>query len=325
MVRILVAGGAGYIGSHCCKALARAGYEPIVYDNLSTGHRGAVRWGEFIEGDLRDGDRLSQVLREQRPAGVMHFAALALVGPSVVDPGSYYDVNVVGTLRLLEAMRDTGIGQLVFSSTCAVYGQPETVPITEALPCRPVNPYGASKLACERMMEDFDLAHGLRSVRLRYFNAAGADPEGEIGERHDPETHLIPLALDAALGRHPHVNVFGDDYPTPDGTALRDYIHVMDLAAAHVAALRYLLDGGTTEALNLGTGRATSVTEVIQTVEAVSERPVARRYAARRPGDPAVLVADPAKARSVLGWEASQHGLSQIVRDAWNWHRRQNF
>ena len=220
-------------------------------------------------------------------------------------------------------MREIGVEYLVFSSTCAVYGEPETVPLTESMACRPVNPYGASKLACERMMDDFDAAHGIKSVRLRYFNAAGADPDGEIGERHDPETHLVPLVIEAALGRRPEVEIFGTDYPTPDGTAIRDYVHVNDLASAHIAAFRYLLDGGKTQAVNLGTGKGASVAEVVTEVERVTGLSVPRRQAHRREGDPAQLVADPAKAQSLIGWRATR-GLSDIVRDAHEWHRRQN-
>lgn len=323
MARILVVGGAGYIGSHCCKALAAVGFEPVAYDNFSTGHRSFVRWGALYEGDIRDRDRLSKVMDEVQPLAVLHFAALALVGPSVKEPASYYDVNVVGTLRLLEAMRDKGVRSLVFSSTCAVYGEPKAVPISETAPCRPTNPYGATKLACEAMMDDFSRAHAIRSIRLRYFNAAGADPDCEIGERHDPETHLVPLVIEAALGRKDHIEVFGTDYPTPDGTAIRDYIHVADLAAAHVAALNYLLAGGETKAVNLGTGIGASVEEVIAEVETVTGRSVQRVLQPRREGDPAQLVADPTAAMSLLGWKAKRD-LSSIVRDAHNWHRGQN-
>jgi UDP-glucose-4-epimerase GalE len=323
MMRVLVLGGAGYIGSHCCKALAASGFEPVVFDNLTTGHRSFVRWGPLFEGDVRDQDRLYSVMAEVRPMAVMHFAALALVGQSVGDPGSYYDVNLVGTLRLLEAMRQNGTECLVFSSTCAVYGEPDSVPLTENSACRPVNPYGASKLACERMMDDFGAAYGIRSVRLRYFNAAGADPDCEVGECHDPETHLVPLVIDAALGRRPKLDMFGSDYPTPDGTAIRDYVHVSDLASAHIASLNHLLDGGETQAMNLGTGKGASVAEVVSEVEAVTGLAVPRREAPRRAGDPAQLVADPAKARSLIGWEATKD-LSAIVRDAYEWHRGQN-
>jgi len=319
MSRILVTGGAGYIGSHCCKALAAAGFEPVVFDNLHMGHREAVRWGPLIEGDMRDAEALKAAVREARPDAIMHFGALALVGESTAHPERYYAVNVGGTLNLLEAMQRTGVARLVFSSTCATYGEPDRVPITEDTPKRPINPYGATKLACERMMEDFDAAHGLRSVRLRYFNAAGADPEGEIGEWHDPETHLIPLVLVAALGRRPAISIFGTDYPTPDGTALRDYIHVMDLAEAHLAALRHLLAGGASAAVNLGTGNGASVREVIQTVESVTGRKVPVSEEPRRAGDPPALIADPSRAQKLLKWRA-RSDLSAMIADAWRWH-----
>lgn len=324
MSRILVLGGAGYIGSHCCKALAEAGDEPVVYDNLSTGHEDFVRWGPILRGDICDAEALRSAIAEVQPDGIMHFAALALVGPSMSDPGSYWRVNVGGTLNLLEAMRDLNIPALVFSSTCAVYGEPRTVPIVETEKREPVNPYGATKLACERMMDDFGHAHGIRSMRLRYFNAAGADREHRIGERHEPETHLIPLIMDAALGRRPDVRVFGSDYDTPDGTALRDYVHVEDLAAAHLAAMRHLLAGGATEAVNLGTGRGASVAEIIRTVEDVSGMRVPSVAAPRRAGDPPALVADPSRARDLLGWRA-ERSLERTVSDAWEWHRRMNF
>lgn len=319
MSRILVTGGAGYIGSHCCKALAAGGFEPVVFDNLFMGHREAVRWGPLIEGDMRDADALDAAMRDVRPDAVMHFAALALVGESTAHPERYYAVNVGGTLNLLEAMRASGVTKVVFSSTCATYGEPNRIPISEDTPQHPINPYGASKLTCERMMEDFDAAHGLRSVRLRYFNAAGADPHVEIGERHHPETHLIPLVLDAALSRRPAISIFGTDYPTPDGTALRDYIHVMDLADAHVAALRHLLAGEASAAVNLGTGRGASVREVIRTVEAVTGRRVPIREEPRRAGDPPALVANPGRAEALLKWRA-RADLAEMVKDAWAWH-----
>lgn len=319
MATILVTGGAGYIGSHCCKALAADGYEPVVFDNLSMGHREAVRWGPLIEDDMRDGEALRDALRQVRPEAVLHLAALSQVGESVLDPGRYYAVNVGGTLNLLEAMRATEVNNLVFSSSCAVYGEPDIVPMKEDLPRRPINPYGATKHASERMMEDFDAAYGLRSVRLRYFNAAGADPAAEIGEWHEPETHLIPLVLDAALGRREAISIFGTDYPTPDGTAFRDYIHVMDLAEAHVAALRHLLAGGASTAVNLGTGQGASVRKIIRTVESVTGRNVPTVEGPRRVGDPPALVADPRRAEAVLGWRAHAD-LTAMVEDAWCWH-----
>lgn len=321
MTRILVTGGAGYIGSHCCKALAEAGFEPVVFDNLSTGHRETVRWGPLVEGDVRDAAALRAAMAGARAEAIMHFAALALVGESTAHPERYYEVNVVGTLNLLNAMRDLELKSIVFSSTCAVYGEPERVPITEDLPKQPVSPYGATKHVCERMMDDFDSAHAVRSVRLRYFNAAGADPAAEIGEWHEPETHLIPLVLDAALGRRREIAIFGSDYPTPDGTAVRDYIHVVDLAQAHLAALRHLLAGGASQAFNLGTGRGASVREVIRAVEAVTGRRVPIVEAPRRAGDPPALVADPRRAEEILSWRA-RADLAEMVKDAWNWHRR---
>ena len=321
MTRILVTGGAGYIGSHCCAALAAAGFEPVVYDDLSTGHAEFVRWGPRVEGDIRDEPALRAAMRTHRPEAVMHFAALALVGESMTDPDRYRDVNVGGTQALLRAMRAEGLDHLVFSSTCAVYGEPDVVPISESEALDPVNPYGATKLACERMMDDFDAAHGLRSVRLRYFNAAGADPEARIGEWHDPETHLLPLVIEAALGRRAAIDIFGTDYATPDGTAVRDYVHVVDLAAAHLAALRYLLEGGATAAVNLGTGDGASVEDVVRAVEVIAGRPVARRLCPRRPGDPPRLVAAPGMARDLLGWRPERSDLATIVADALRWHR----
>jgi UDP-arabinose 4-epimerase len=318
-MNILVTGGAGYIGSHACKALARAGYTPISYDNLVYGHRWAVRWGPFEEGDILDRARLDVVLERYRPAAVLHFAAYAYVGESVQDPGKYYRNNVAGTLTLLEAIRDHGIDKLIFSSTCATYGIPERVPIREDHPQRPINPYGASKLMIERMLQDFDTAHGLRSVSLRYFNAAGADPDGEIGEAHDPETHLIPLVLDAAAGRRPAITVYGDDYDTPDGTCIRDYIHVSDLADAHVLSLRALENGAATTAYNLGNGQGFSVREVIAAAEAVSARRVPVEIGARRPGDPARLVGEAARAHELLGWQPRFTQLDSILTTAWKW------
>ena len=325
MKRIIVVGGAGYIGSHCCKALAEAGFEPVVYDNLSTGHAKCVKWGRLIEGDIRDQERLVETLQEVQPSAVMHFAALALVGESMIHPERYYDVNVAGGLRLLEAMRVVGVARLVFSSTCAVYGIPERLPIDETLPERPINPYGASKLAFERMLADFDAAHGVKSIRLRYFNAAGADAGGEIGEWHDDETHLIPRVIFAALGRGAPVQVFGTDYPTRDGTAIRDYVHVTDLARAHVAALQVLLDGGESATINLGSGQGTSVGDVVSAVEMVAARKVPVQYAAWRPGDPPRLVADIARARTILGFGPPLRGLATIVEDAWRWHTRNSY
>jgi UDP-glucose-4-epimerase GalE len=321
---ILVTGGAGYIGSHAAKALAASGYEPVVFDNLVYGHREAVRWGPLVEGDLADRALLAETLRRHDIAAVMHFAAYAYVGESMTKPGLYFANNVGNSLGLLEAMREAGLRHIVFSSTCATYGIPDSVPIRETLPQRPVNPYGESKLMVERMLHWFGVAHGLSHVALRYFNAAGADPEGETGECHDPETHLIPLVLDAALGRSVGIDVYGTDYPTPDGTAIRDYIHVTDLADAHVRALRYLEAGGASTALNLATGQGHSVREVIAAAERVTGRRVPRREVARRPGDPPALVADASRARAVLGWTPHLSDLDTILATAWAWQRSRN-
>ena len=319
---ILVTGGAGYIGSHACKALARAGYLPVAYDDLSRGHRAAVRWGPLVEGDIADRPRLCAALAEHRVAAVMHFAAYAYVGESVGNPALYYRNNLSGSLALLEAMRETGVGEIVFSSSCAIYGIPEVVPIRETASQNPVNPYGETKRAIERALHWYGQAYAIRSASLRYFNAAGADGEGEIGEDHEPETHLIPLVLDAALGRRPAIEVYGTDYPTPDGTAIRDYIHVDDLADAHLRALERLRSGGASIALNLGTGEGHSVREVIATAAAVSGRKIAVRDAPRRPGDPPALVADPSLATQALGWRASRSSLEAIIRTAFAWHNR---
>jgi UDP-arabinose 4-epimerase len=319
---VLVAGGAGYIGSHAAKALARAGYTPIVFDNLVYGHREAVRWGPFVEGDLADRTTLIDTLKRYKITAIMHFAAFAYVGESMTKPGLYFANNTANTLTLLEAMRETGIGRMVFSSTCATYGIPDTVPIREDMPQRPVNPYGESKLMVERMLHWYGIAHGLQSVALRYFNAAGADPDGETGEHHEPETHLIPLILDAAAGKRARIDIYGTDYPTPDGSAVRDYIHVTDLAEAHVLALAYLERGGASVALNLATGQGHSVREVIAAAERITGRTVPRHEAARRPGDPPSLVADPGRARELLGWTPRHSELESIIATAWRWHQR---
>jgi UDP-glucose-4-epimerase GalE len=316
----LITGGAGYVGSHCAKAASAKGHEIVVFDSLLFGHREFVCWGELIRGDIRDAAALDAILSNHRIDAVMHFAALAYVGESVTDPRKYYDVNVNGTRILLDAMIRSGVDKIVFSSSCATYGEPEGVPINESMRQNPINPYGFTKLACERMMDDFGRAYGLKSVCLRYFNAAGAEPTAEIGEDHDPETHLIPLVLDAAAGRRPEVTVFGTDYRTSDGTAIRDYIHVCDLARAHTLALGHLLDRGQTVAVNLGNGEGASVREVIDTVRRITGRNVSARDAPRRPGDPAVLVADAKKAREVFGWVPQRSDLAMIIADAWRWH-----
>lgn len=319
LVAILVTGGAGYIGSHAARALRRAGYEVVIYDNLSTGCRRLAQGFELVEGDIADQARLGPVLA--RVDAVMHFAAHSYVGESVENPRKYFRNNVAAALSLLNSALDTGIRRFVFSSSCAVYGIPERIPITEQTPREPVNPYGASKLFFENALEAYSRAYGLRSVRLRYFNAAGADESGEIGEIHDPETHLIPLALAASTASGPELQVYGSDYPTTDGTCVRDYIHVNDLADAHVRALEYLEKNGDSLAINLGTGRGHSVLEVIEAAKNATGRPVRRKMGPRRPGDPPVLVADPTKAQEVLGWTANRN-LADIVESAWNWMRK---
>ena len=321
---ILVTGGAGYIGSHACKALAQAGYTPVVFDNLVYGHPWAVRWGPLEQGDIADRPRLDAVLQQYKPAAVMHFAAYAYVGESVQNPGKYYRNNVAGTLTLLEALRDHNIDKFVFSSTCATYGVPTQMPIPEHHPQQPINPYGMSKLMIEQILRDFDHAHGLRAMCLRYFNAAGADPAGEIGEAHDPETHLIPLVLDAALGRRPAITVFGDDYATPDGTCIRDYIHVTDLAAAHVLALQALEQGAASTAYNLGNGQGFSVREVIDCARQVTGRAIPVETGPRRAGDPPRLVGDAERIRSELNWQPQYADLEAIVQTAWQWQQGRN-
>jgi len=318
---VLVTGGAGYVGSHACKALAAAGFRPVSYDDLSTGHRWAVRWGPLVEGDIRDTPRLAATLAEHRPVAVLHFAAQAYVQQSVADPLGTYDVNVAGSLSLLRAVMAAGAPPLVFSSTCSLYGVSDAALLDETSPVRPINPYGASKAMVERLLADL-VPLGLRHAALRYFNAAGADPEGETGECHDPEPHLIPNVLRAALGSGPPVTLHGTDYPTPDGTCVRDYVHVADLAAAHLLALRHLLAGGQSLTLNLGSGQGASVAELIAVAEQVTGRPVPRRAGPRRPGDPPRLVAGNAAARRILGWSPERSDLPTILRDAWAWERR---
>ncbi|GHC05697.1 UDP-glucose 4-epimerase GalE [Thermomonas carbonis] len=321
MKHVLVTGGAGYIGSHACKALASAGYVPVAYDNLVHGHRWSVKWGPLEQGDIADRTRLDDVLARYRPVAVMHFAAHAYVGESVTNPGKYYRNNVAGTLTLLEAMRDHAIDKLVFSSTCATYGVPQHLLLTEEHPQHPINPYGASKLMVERMLADFDAAHGLRSVCLRYFNAAGADPDGEIGECHDPETHLIPLVLDAASGKRADITVFGSDYDTPDGTCIRDYIHVGDLAGAHVLALQALEAGAASAAYNLGNGQGFSVRQVIDAAQRITGRAIPITIADRRAGDPPVLVGDATRIRDALGWSPRHADLDDMIASAWRWQQ----
>ena len=322
-MHILVCGGAGYIGSHMARWLSKRDIRVTVLDNLSTGHRAAVRWGELIEADLLDPASLDRAFDGHRFDGVMHFCARSLVGESMLDPYGYYASNVSGTLNLLRAMRRHDVARLVFSSTAAVFGQPQSDRIAEDHPTQPINPYGASKLMVERILADAATAYGLRSVALRYFNAAGASPDGEIGEAHDPETHLVPNALRAALGRGPGLKVFGDDYPTPDGTCIRDYVHVDDLADAHLRALDYLDKHAGAHAFNLGNGQGFSVREVIAAAETVSGHPIPYTVEARRTGDPAVLVASSDKAREQLGWQPAYTTLEPILETAVRWHRAQ--
>lgn len=313
---ILVTGGAGFIGSHTCKALAAAGHNPVTLDNFSTGNRDAVQWGPCITGDIRDAALVEQVLARHAVTTVIHFAAKAYVGESVTDPSDYYDVNVGGTIAVLAACRAAGIGKFVFSSSCATYGIPEALPITEASTQNPLSPYGWTKLVGERMIIDHSAAYGMRHVILRYFNAAGADPEGDLAERHDPETHLIPLALMAAYGVKTGLSVFGSDYPTADGTCIRDYVHVADLARAHARAVAYLQDGGGDLAVNIGSGTGYSIHDIVAAVERVTGRKVPLRMAPRRAGDPPVMIADPALAQRRLGFVTRRSDIDTIVTHA---------
>lgn len=317
---ILVTGGAGYIGSHTVAALLSQGKEVVVIDNLQSGHREAVLGGKFYEGDLRDKALLAKLFSENSIEAVIHFAANSLVGESMKAPVKYYDNNVYGTLCLLEAMDQADVRKIVFSSTAATYGEPEKVPIEESDPTRPTNVYGETKLTMERMMAWFDQVLGIKYVSLRYFNAAGAHEGGKIGEDHRPESHLIPLIIEAALGQRPSIQVFGDDYSTPDGTCVRDYIHVSDLADAHLRAVAHLLEGGASDIFNLGNGQGFSVKQVIETVKSVTGRDFPVVISPRRSGDPAVLIASSDKARSVLGWQPSRDKLEDIIQSAWQWH-----
>jgi len=318
-MNILVTGGAGYIGSHSVRLLCRAGHDVWVYDNLSLGHRASVSPGRLVEGELMDRELLIQTFKKRRIEAVMHFAAYALVGESVADPAKYYQNNIVASLSLLEAMRAADVSKIVFSSTTATYGAPQRIPITEAEPQQPINPYGFAKLVIERALADYAQAYGLAYAALRYFNAAGATPDGDLGEDHDPESHLIPIVLQVALGQREQISIFGDDYPTPDGTCIRDYIHVDDLGAAHLLALERLEQGRGLQ-LNLGTGRGHSVREVIEACRRVTGKPIPERLAPRRPGDPPELVADSQQAQAVLGWQPRYTELDAIVETAWRWH-----
>lgn len=324
---ILVTGGAGYIGSHTVLALKQAGYEVLILDNLVYGHRDLVEQVlkvELIQGDTGDRDLLDNLFKSRKIAAVMHFSAYAYVGESVSDPAKYYRNNVIGTITLLEAMLAASVKKFVFSSTCATYGVPEVVPIPEDHPQNPINPYGATKLMVERILSDFNDAYDFKSVRFRYFNAAGADPSGLLGEDHNPETHLIPLVLQAALGKRESISIFGTDYPTSDGTCVRDYIHVSDLADAHVLGLEYLLKGGDSAFFNLGNGNGFSVKEVIETAREVTGKDIKAVECDRRPGDPPALIGSAEKARKILGWQPQYPNLKEIMIHAWEWHQKRH-
>lgn len=322
---ILVCGGAGYIGSHVNKQLNKEGYETVVFDNLVYGHREAVKWGHFEQGDLKNIEDIERVFQKYSIDAVFHFAAYAYVGESVEEPEKYYYNNVANTLNLLHVMKKYGCNKIIFSSTCATYGEPEQVPITEDMPQNPINPYGATKLMMERIFRDYHTAYGLQFVVLRYFNAAGADPDGEIGESHNPETHIIPLVLDAASGKREDIKVFGTDYETPDGSCVRDYIHVYDLATAHLLALHHLEQGKESDFFNLGNTLGTSVLEVINSVWKVTGRDFKIALSDRRSGDPAILVGSSEKAQKVLGWKPIYGDIDTIVEHAWKWHENAEY
>lgn len=319
---ILIVGGAGYIGSHVNKELNKRGYETVIFDNLSYGHEDFVKWGNFEQVDLEDIERLRELFCKYPVDAVMHFAAFTYVGESVEDPQKYYMNNLKNTLNLLQVMLEFDVKYFVFSSTCATYGNPLKIPITEDHPQNPINPYGRAKLMVENVLEDYSHAYGLKYVALRYFNAAGADVDGEIGELHDPETHLIPLILDAASGKREDIKIFGTDYNTPDGTCIRDYVHVTDLADAHIKALEYLKNGGKSDFFNLGNGNGFSVREVIETARKITGKKIKAVEDVRRPGDPPVLVGSSKKAREILKWEPKYDDLSRIVETAWKWHEK---
>ncbi len=320
-MKILVVGGAGYIGSHMVKCLLRTGHDVVIFDNLSKGYRDAIIGGVFVEGDLADGEQLDRLFKSHDVDVVMHFASFIEVAESVKEPARYYQNNFVNTQNLLDVMVEHGIGSFIFSSTAAVFGEPQYTPIDEAHPKMPINPYGKSKLMVEQLLADYDTAYGIKSVSLRYFNAAGADPDGELGERHNPETHLIPLVLQVASGRRDAISIFGNDYDTPDGTCVRDYIHVQDLCDAHLLAVNHLLKTRTSNNFNLGNGQGFSVQQVIDCVANVTGRKLTVRIEERREGDPAVLVADAKQARSMLGWNPSMPDLEIIIETAWRWEQ----
>ncbi|MEN4007270.1 MAG: UDP-glucose 4-epimerase GalE [Methanobacteriaceae archaeon] len=319
---ILIVGGAGYIGSHLNKEISKKGYETIVFDNLSYGHEEFVKWGIFERGDLGDIEDIRRVFKKYRIEAVMHFAAFTYVGESVEDPQKYYINNVKNTLNLLQVMLEENVKYFVFSSTCATYGNPARIPITENHPQNPINPYGRGKLIVEQVLKDYSDAYGLKYASLRYFNAAGADPDCEIGEMHDPETHLIPLILDAASSKREDIKIFGTDYDTPDGTCIRDYIHVTDLADAHILALEYLQKGGKSDFFNLGNGNGFSVKEVVETARKITGKPIKEVEVKRRPGDPPILIGSSKKAMEILKWKPKYHDLSKIIETAWKWHKK---
>ncbi len=322
MTRLLVTGGAGYVGAHCCKLFAQAGWDVVVFDNLSTGWRDFVQWGELIEGDLLDEQAVDKAIADVKPDAVAHFAALSLVAQSVTSPELYYRNNATGTLNLIEAMTRHGVGKFLFSSTCATYGKPVRTPIDEDHPQAPINPYGASKLVVEMLLRDYAAAHDFEYVALRYFNAAGADRDADIGERHEPETHVIPLAIRGARSDEYTFTILGDDFETRDGTCIRDYIHVEDLADAHKRSIEYLMNGGKSNVFNLGTGNGTTVKEIADAVERVSGKPFNRVIGPRRAGDPAALFADANRAKDVLGWVPQHSDIENIVKSAWAWHAK---
>ena len=321
MTNILVTGGAGYIGSHCCKELSKKGFQPVTIDNLVYGHEDFVKWGEFFKGDVGDPAPLKKCLDQHKIDAVMHFAAYAYVGESVEDPVKYYENNLRNTIQLLHAVLDHKIKYFVFSSTCATYGHPQKTPIDEDHPQNPINPYGKTKRMIEEIMQDYQNAYGLKYISLRYFNAAGADPDAEVGEDHDPETHLIPLVLDAAIGKRKDIKVFGTDYETPDGTCIRDYIHVTDLAQAHILALQQLMDGADSNAYNLGNGQGFSVLEIIERARKITGKNITVENSDRRPGDPPVLIASNEKAVKELGWKPQYADIDDIIGTAWRWHK----
>jgi UDP-glucose 4-epimerase len=318
----MIAGGAGYIGSHTNKLFHQRGYNTVVFDNLIYGHRSFVKWGEFVLGDLADRDQVRLFFRQYPIEAVMHFGAFAYVGESVTDPAKYYRNNVMNTINLLDTMREFNVRHIVFSSTCSTYGIPQRIPITEDHQQSPVNPYGWSKFMIEQILKDYERAYGIKHVNLRYFNAAGADPDAEVGEQHDPETHLIPLVLDVAAGKRPDVKILGTDYETPDGTCIRDYIHVTDLSDAHILALDYLRNGGPSDSFNLANGSGFSVREVIQMAEKITGSTITCVDSKRRTGDPPILIGNALKAQKTLGWHPRFADLSMIIETAWRWHRR---